>query len=190
MPIHATPIYAGDTPLASTLTVRQSGPMALTVSAGAFTTTGEARITQRADEVPAPVAEVEIAAGRAERLADGRLRLWLLDEQGEPWRPSRTHLLADDVAFTLVADATAVKRYTIELGLVGGVPTLLCRSQIAGEAAPDPPADWELGHWLVNAVIPPGTADLADVPIAVFTVVPGFPAGTTGADWLVQRGGR
>jgi hypothetical protein len=178
-------IYAGDTPLACTVRVEQTGPMQLTVRAGRFTTTGEARITPEQPDDPG-----EIAAGRAERLPDGvRVRRWLLDAQGAPWRPSVTHTLRTDAPFPLTADSTSPKTYLIELGLLNGTPEVLCRSQLAGEALPDPPAGWEPVHWLAGPfVVPAGATTLDALAIPVFAVLPDFPPGTTAADWATQRG--
>lgn len=181
-------IHAGDTPLACTLTVAQTGPMALTVRAGHFTTTGEARIALAGE---AGDADALVAAGRAEWLPDGaHLRLWLLGPDGQPLARSATHTLAAEAVLPLSADPTSDKLYLVELGLANGTPDVLCRSQLAGEALPAPPAGWTPLHWLAGPfVVPPGTTDLAGLPIPVFTVLPGFPAGTTAADWRVQQGG-
>ena len=42
--VHRGLIYAGETPLACTIAVEQTGPMVLTIRAGSLTTTGEAVI--------------------------------------------------------------------------------------------------------------------------------------------------
>lgn len=184
-------IYAGDTPLVCTLRVAQTGPMELTVQAGSFTTTGEARIldaTEIAQMRLDPAAL--IAAGKAEWLPDGvRLRVWLQDAQGQPILRSATYTLAVDVAFTLTADPTSVKTYVVELGLLAEVTEVLCRSQLAGEAQPAVPAGWIPLHWLAGPVIiPPGTLALDALDIPALTVLPGFPVGTVAADWHMQSG--
>src|SRR3990167_3551713 len=87
-------IFSGDTPLACTIAVEQTGPMQLTVRAGAFTSTGQARIR---DYVPA-AHDAAIAAGDAEMLPDGqRVRLWIRGAR------ARTYTLAADVVIDLTS---------------------------------------------------------------------------------------
>jgi hypothetical protein len=142
------PIHAGDTALASTLTVEQTGPLQLTVRAGTFTTIGDA---------PTGV-------------------------------PSEDLILLGDLPYVLSSDPTLDKTYLLELGLLNGMPDILCRSQLAGEAMPAPPAGWEPVQWLAQGVVPAGATTLDAAPFRVFTVLPGFPAGTVAADWQIQRG--
>lgn len=145
--ITPTTIHAGATPLASTLTVEQTGPMQITVRAGQFTTTGDAR------------AQVV----------------------------STTYVLAADVVFLLTSDPSAAKLYLWEFGLLSGTPDVLCRSQIDGEAAPAAPADWQTVQWLADGVVPAGATSLDAVDLRAFTVLPGFPLGTSAAEWREQR---
>jgi hypothetical protein len=141
-------IYAGDTPLASTLVVEQTGPMQLTVRAGEFTTTGDVN------------AQI----------------------------PSQTLVYAGDFPYVLSSDPTLDKAYTFELGTLNGAPDILCRSQLDGEVLPAAPVGWVHVHWLVEGKVPAGTTDLAPCALRVFTVLPGFPVGTTAADWQFQMG--
>ena len=188
-------IHAGDTPLACTLTVEQTGPMQLTVRAGSFTTTGEARILTATDiqQMRLDPAAL-IAAGKAEWLPDGaRLRVWLQDQSGAPVLKSATYTLAADVVLNLTSDPTSAKRYLLDFGTLAGVPDVLCRSQFDGEALPAEPAGWQAIHWLVDGfVVPAQTTSLDAVLLRAFAVVPGFPVvdgvQTTGADWAEQRG--
>lgn len=167
--------HAGDTKNASTITIEQTGPLQLTVRAGTWTTPGRqsfAPIAALAD--PASL----VAAGLAEYMPDGqRLRLWVLDQNGQPIERSVAYTLPADVVFTLTADPTDVKEYQFELGLFHGACDVLCRSRIAGEALPLEPAGWVEIHWLGGLTLPAEATDLTAIPVSVFTILPDFPPG-------------
>ena len=182
-------IYAGDTPLACTLQVEQTGPLTLTVRAGSLTTTGEARIVRPAEGEAEAVA-AKVATGDAEWLPDGeRLRVWLRDAQGGFVSKARRYTLAADVALPIVPDAGEAKEYLAELAVNGASVDVLLRGHFLGDARPAVPAGWQPVHWLVGPfVVPTGATSLAAVEIPVFGVMAGFPPGTGPADWLVQGG--
>lgn len=103
--------------------------------------------------------------------------------------PSETVTIPADVVFNLTSDPTAPKAYLLEIGRLNGTPDVLGRSQIEGEAIPGPPTGWQGVQWIAAIpVLPAGATSLDAVEVRVFTVLPGFPPGTTGADWQVQQG--
>lgn len=164
--------YAGDTPLASTLSIEETGAMQLTVRAGSFTTTGEARIVN-ASSVEDP--DALVAAGKAEWLPDNkRLRIWLIDQNGNFIEKSASHILSNDVIFNISSDSTDDKLYSIEFGLYNNLPDVLCRSQLAGEGITQAPVGWETVQQLSEFIIPANTTNLANIIINVYTVLPGF----------------
>jgi len=176
-------IYAGDTPLESTIVVEQTGPMQLTVRAGHFTTTGQARIVPLSPQV-----EELIAAGKAERLPDGlRALVWLVDRDGSPIELSQTYVLESDQVLDLVSHPSYDKFYRVELVFNGISVDMLAMSRI--DAYPMPPTGWREVHDLVFEFgVPAGATSLSDIEIPVLTVLPGFPPGTGPEDWLVQTG--
>lgn len=153
-------IYAGETPLALTITVEQTGPMQVTVRAGSFTSTGQRRKDRSGN--------------------------WL------PWiEEPVTYALAADQTVDLTADLLVAKEYVVELGVNGlGAVDVLVRSRIVPDPFPPPPPGWTTIHMLVFPFrVPPLTLDLTDVDIYALTIRPGFPDGTTAANWQTQTGG-
>ncbi len=180
-------IYAGDTPLSSTIVVEQSGPMQLTVRAGDFTTTGQARIVPM-DSV-SNLQEL-IEAGRAEMLPDGqRVRIWL--QEGDRLLRSEKLTLAEDAVFDLASDPDEAKCYQAMLGIdANGQPEIVMRSRFADDEYPDWPQGWQPVQELVfEFMVPPGCSDLAGTDIYVLRVEAGFPPGTRPDDWRMQVGG-
>jgi hypothetical protein len=175
-------VYAGDTPLLSELRVSQVGPLRLRIAAGRFRTTGEARV-----EIERPEHDALVKAGKAERLGDGRVRAWLLDERGEPIEPAREYAVPDtDLDIPQAAEDRA---YGVWL-CTDGVQVRPMLRRVQGVTAPLP-APWrECCSFpiVLTFVVPVGTTDLRDIPIEVLTVKPGFPAGTGPADWRLQSG--
>ena len=158
-------IHAGDTPLASTCVVTQTAPMELTVSKCAFTTTGQAKIV---DESKVPSLKNEIAAGRVERMPDGkRVRGWLRDRQGNIIEKSKTHVHNVATTVTVPGPGSWVVYLTDGPGINLDVVLQLWED-------PLPPNFVE--YIIMPFVIPVGTANLNQVDLEVFTVLPGFPA--------------
>lgn len=185
--LHQGLIYAGDSPLASTITVEQTGPMQLTVRAGSFTTTGQARLRPYVPADHDPI----IVQGKAEKLADGtRVRLWIQKANGTPLESAKTYALAANQIITVTSDPLAAVTYTIDLitdDLVAAV--LVKRKLVEVEKYGPPPAGWHKIHELLfEFILPPGTTDLAGLTMYVLTVKPGFPPGTGPADWQTQTG--
>lgn len=153
-------IYAGDTLLALSIEVEQTGPMQITVRAGSFTSTGQRRKDRNGN--------------------------WLAWEE-----ESKTYTLLTDQILNLTADLTFPKDYDIDLISDGTKNDVLVRSRLQDgieEFAPYP-AGWKQAHDLILPfTIPAGMIDLANVDIFVWTVMPGFPAGTGAADWTMQGG--
>lgn len=180
-------IYAGDTPLASTIVVEQTGSMELTIRAGSFTTTGQARIVSP-NENTADILATKIAANEAELLADGRVRVWLSNPEGVFLKPEIITLASDEIV-AIQPDLIMNKFCSIELGLLEEVPEILVRYRLDnGLEYPDYPTGWITIHPLVlEFMISPGQTELGD--IYVLTVLPGFPPGTGPNDWLIQGGG-
>lgn len=172
-------IYAGDTPLACSIPITQTGPMQLTVGAGTFVTTGEARIGRYLPAVHDP----ELAAGRLELLPDGqRVRQWTV--------APTTVVLGVDAVITVTADAMRVKEYLVELCVRGGDVDVVGRSRFLPEGVRRPlPPGWVAVHLLVYPfLVPPGTTALDQLAIPVLSILPGFPPGTTAEDWTTQGG--
>jgi hypothetical protein len=179
-------IYSGDTPLSSTIVVEQSGPMQLTVRAGSFTTTGQARIVPAAS---VPDLQSLIEAGRAEMLPDGqRARIWL--QEGDRLLRSETLTLAADTVFDLASDPEEAKCYQAMLGIdANGQPEIVMRSRYESDEYPDWPQGWQPVQELIfEFAVPPGCNDLSGIDIYVLRVEPGFPPGTSAADWQTQTG--
>ena len=169
-------IYAGDTPLASSILVEQTGPMQLTVKAGNFTSTGQARIIDPAESKdPSIKGKMQslLARNLAESMPDGRrYRVWIHDKQGIPLDKNGSYTLASDRAVNIPVLVTA-KTYSIELGLVGSTPTIWV------EGLEPQPANYKPIHKLVYPfIVPGGTANLAGVDMNYLQVLPGFPTDT------------
>ena len=161
--------------------------MQLTVRAGYLTTTGQARIVTAAS---VPDLETLIAAERAEMLPDGqRARIWLEGADGEPLC-SETLTLAADTVFDLASDPDEAKCYQAMLGIdANGQPEIVMRSRFDEDEYPDWPQGWQPVQELVfEFMVPPGCSDLAGTDIYVLRVEPGFPPGTSAADWQTQTG--
>ena len=186
--VHRGLIYAGETPLACTIAVEQTGPMVLTIRAGSFTTTGEAVI--RSYEPARHDALLD--AKRAERTREGRVRVWRQDEDGEPIEKSATFTLSMDRILPITADPVVMTSWRAGLALdPAGAVTILPESRRAAEPWPPTPAGWRVLHALVfDFDVPPGTASLAALPIYALRVLPGFPDGTGPEDWQTQSARR
>lgn len=105
--------------------------------------------------------------------------------------PPETHTLAADQVLDLTAHATYPTAYRAFLVTDGVSADVLLQSRVLDgiEDWPDPPAGWQIVHQLVyEFVVPAGATDLSAVEIPVLTVLPGFPPGTTAADWRLQTG--
>ena len=154
-------IWAGDTPLACTIAIEQTGPMQVTVRAGSFATTGQRRRSRTTKEwepwIEAPVT-VTLAADR------------VVDLTSDPAHP---------VAYgvDLISDGMQTDVF-------------VKRRVVGGEKYRDTPAGWTTVHALLfEFTLPPACADVNAVDIFALTVLPGFPPGTGPADWSQQTGG-
>ena len=161
-------IYAGDTPLASTCQVTQTGPMELTVVPCTFTTTGEARILSRLDSAFAltgigPVAKA-LREGKAEWHGN-RVRVWLHDKDGKIIERSVTYHL------TTTASIIVPPGDTYLVYLVKSNPGLKMDAILRSEAAPRPAN--HIHPLVFEFTVPMGTTDLSGIDIEVFTVRPG-----------------
>lgn len=103
-----------------------------------------------------------------------------------------TWVLANDAVFNLVADAVYSTECKIEIGDIepDGIMDVWCGTKVNdGVEEFEQPVGWNSGHALVfNFVIPAGCKDLTPVDIYCLEVLPGFPDGTTAADWRTQTG--
>ena len=182
-------IYAGDTPLLSTIAVEQTGSMQLTIRAGYFRSTGQARILDAAQK---PGLSDLIAANKAEMMPDGRrVRVWLQDANGNPIDKSKTYTLAADVVLEIVSDPIYDTLYEIDLISDGAATKILMQSKLDDgiEDYADYPAGWSRVHDLIYKFrVPAGAADISGIDIFVLEVRPGFPPGTGAADWMTQIG--
>lgn len=164
-------IYAGDTPLYSDCTVVQSGPLELTVPPCMFTTTGQAKIFNRLQSLPAMVGAGPLAAavrdGKAEWMRDGlRIRAWIRDKQGKIIERAVTYQLPVASVITVPPGDT----YFIYLVENPGkkMDTVLLPTN-----APSPS---NYVHYLAfEFTVPLGTINLSGIKIEVFTVRPSFP---------------
>ena len=93
--------------------------------------------------------------------------------------------------FNIASDPTYPTECKIEIGDIGGVTDVLCASRLLDNTEEfDIPPGWNSGHVLVFPfVVPAGCVDLDTVEICILTVLPGYPDGTTAADWQMQSGG-
>ena len=186
-------IYAGDTPLALSVAVEQTGLMQLTVRAGSFTSTGQARIRDYVPDPPGLSAhDVLIATGKAEMLPDGtRIRVWSQDAAGVPTDKAKTYTLTTDQVVNVTSDPLTPVAYDVDLISDGAATDVLVKRKVVGvEEYGDGPAGWTKVHELLfEFVLPPGCADVTPIDIYALTVKPGFPAGTGPDDWKQQTGG-
>ncbi|KKK79944.1 hypothetical protein LCGC14_2828420 [marine sediment metagenome] len=158
-------IYAGDTPLASTCAVTQTGPMELTISACSFTTTGRAKIVH---ESKVSNLQSQITAGRVERMPDGkRIRGWIHDKQGNIIEKSKTHVR--NVATTVTVPGPG--RWVIYLLDGPGI-----NLDVILQLWEDPRPTKYVEYIVMPFVVPVGTTDLNTIDLEIFTVLPGFPA--------------
>lgn len=181
-------IYAGETPLASSIRVAVAGPRALVVRAGVWTTTGQARVVACTAANRAALAAL-VAADGAEWLADGVwARVWQCDAAGQIVERARTYQLAGEVVLALPPPAAVPRWARGELGLLG--ETVTARLAVRGAGEPyAAPAGWRLVAVLVEEfALPAGAADLAALQPVALAVRPGFPPGTTAADWRLTVG--
>ena len=174
-------IYAGDTPLACTIAVEQTGPMQLTMRAGSFTSTGQARIRDYD-----PRHEALLTTGDAEMLPDGkRVRVWINGQKAQ------TYTLAADQVIALTSDPLKLVAYDVDLISDGTQTDVLVKRKVVGvEEYGDQPAGWQKVHELLfEFVLPPACADVTPIDMCALTVKPGFPLGTGSNDWQMQTGG-
>lgn len=161
-------IFAGDTPLASTIVVEQSGPMQLTIRAGTITTTGQARVMvmETAGNFDNLVTE-----GRAEKIRDGKYRLWQSERN-----KARTMVLVSDFIWDIEAQVEPVV-YAVSMAMdTAGVSQLVIHAMLPGEIGlpfPFEVADYQMIVFPFQVV--GGMRQLPD--IVVLTVEPGFPPG-------------
>ena len=179
-------IYAGDTPLALSIAVEQTGPMQVTVRAGWFTSTGQARIRPYV-----PADDALIADGLAERLSDGqRVREWTTQRNGTLDK-SKTYTLAADQVINLMSNALKPVAYAVDLVSDGAQTGVLVRRKIGGvkEHGDLLSPGWRRVHELLfEFVLPPGCADVTPIDICALAVKSGFPPGTGPNDWRTQTG--
>ena len=153
-------IYAGDTPLALTIVVEQTGPMQLTVRAGSFTGTGQ----RRKDH-------------------DGKWLPWIEESKTYVLVADQVLNLTSDPVFSKEYDIDLVSD-----GVTTDILVRSKLNDGIEEFAPYP-VGWKQVHDLILPfTVPAGTADLAGVDIYVWTVLPGFPLGTGPEDWVNQGG--
>jgi len=180
MPIRPRFIYAGNTPLASTITVEQAGKHTLALKAGSFTTTGQAEIIPRTPRT-AEIIENWLKGGWAEALPGGAfVRCWLRDADGKPQR-SRTVTLGEDLRWELTPDDQWPKEAGVEVVVSekGDCDLWLWTRLLDGieeRAEGAAPPGWHTEHTLVFAfVIPPKLPDLSMVDIDYLAVLSGSP---------------
>ena len=179
-------IHAGETPLASSCTVSLTGPMQLTISGCSFTTTGYYH-TVPANKAPANVHGL-IASGKAEKLADGRIKVWLQNKDGTVFEKSRTIILSSDVAINIpILPEAAWHRIT--LGVSASVGSVVAQSWTATTRRwlPDPPVGWEPIHILMlEFLVPAFQNNLNNITIQAIKILPGFPPGSLPDDFKMQ----
>lgn len=166
-------IYAGDTPLHSTIRVEQVGPWTLRINPGEFRTTGQSELI----DIPSNV-EDWIASGHGE-LFNGRLRKWLFDEEGRMLK-AKTYTLDQTWDVTLQPiDVPYLVRVDL-CDVLGKVqPFARYETQVrqdVDDGFTPLPEGINIIHPLVFpfAVEPTST----ELPIVyVLTVKPGFPSG-------------
>jgi len=163
-------IHAGDTPLASTCKVTQTGPMQLTLSTCSWTTTGEGKILDRFESAFAALGVGLAAQALRENKAEwhgSRVRVWLRDKQDNIIERSRTRMLSVDVVLNIVAGETWVVYLVDGLGVTMNA-VLLKNKELRPAGI--------LDYILLPFTVPVGTTNLNTINIEVFTVLPGFPA--------------
>ena len=182
-------IYAGETPLASTCTASLTGPMQITIPACSFTTTGQARVMPMTDSNRAQLRDY-LSKNMAEKHPDGRIRVWLQKKDGTIHERSRTVTLSVGTVLDIPTPVVNTL-YQAGLGIKAGVGSVFLQSSIDGGNTwtPAPPMGWNFVHILIFPfLVPSGDFDLSDDPIEVFTVLPGFPAGTGPLEFKIQTG--
>lgn len=162
-------IYAGDTPLESTLSVEQTGPLQLTVRKGHLQTTGQARIvhTTKIDHVQI---DQLLQTNKAEMADAKRLRLWLNGHQ------KKRHDLIDDFVWDIIVPSSGQIRYWLDVGTnpLGRSDVLINQMDPTMINAPVSPPGWSnLQTIIFPFVIAAGMTILPD--IIVLTVEPGYP---------------
>ena len=141
-------IYAGDTSLAISIVVEQTGPMQLTIRAGSFTTTGQ----RRKDK-------------------DGKWLAWIEESKTYTLVTDEVVNITSDPNFSKDYDIDLISR-----GVDTDILVRSVLNDGIEEFAPYP-AGWKQVHDLILPfTVPAGTTDLASVDIYVWTVLPGFPA--------------
>ena len=161
-------IYAGDTPLKSTCTVTQTGPMELTAAACQWTTTGEARVFSVLQSLIARTGFGELAQSLAEDKAEWshngtRVRAWLRDKQGNIIARSRTRVLTPTVL-----SITAGETWVVYMVDGPGVTMNLVLEKWDGDRPEN-----TLDYLLLPFEVPAGITDLGGIKIEVFTVKSG-----------------
>ncbi|MBM3136211.1 MAG: hypothetical protein FJZ89_13215 [Chloroflexi bacterium] len=180
MPIRSRFIYAGNTPLTSTITVELEGKYTLVLRAGSFTTTGQAEIISRTPGT-VEILEKRLREGWAEALPGGAfIRHWLPGADGKPQR-SRTVTLGEDLRWELAPDDQWPKEAGVEVVVSekGDCDLWLWTRLLDGieeRAEGAAPPGWHTEHTLVFAfVIPPKLPDLSMVDIDYLAVLSGSP---------------
>mgnify|MGYP001570328938 CR=1 FL=1 len=178
-------IYAGETPLASTCAVTLVAPLTLRVTPCAFTTTGQARVQRFNPKEHQALLE----QGKAERLAadPSKVRVWLQRRDGTT-DTSQTYQLAASIDVVVMPNALEATQHRILLTTHRARQlAVVAQSTRPGQDYPALPAKHRLVHILTfHFTVPAAAADLAAVAIPVFTVLSGFPPGTTAEDWRTQ----
>lgn len=156
-------IYAGDTPLASTCTVTQTGPMELTISACSLTTTGQAKIIKREKVRNLPT---DILAGRAEIMPDNKwVRVWLKNKNGNFINKSKTYTLLNPVVLTIPPGNTWVVYLTSKPG---------SRMGVVFQSWTSPRPTNFIEYIIIEFNVPIGTINLNTIDIEILTVKPNF----------------
>lgn len=173
-------IYAGETPLESTIVVEQTGPLQLTVrSGGHLQTTGRARIVKGSDLTRAQIEELDKGSNLGERIGEtDRFRLWLSGKR------KKRHQVIEDYVWNIPIPGEPTQ-FFLYIGTspggstdfyVGALPASIPVILPAGQATVNPPgwSDWQ-------TIIFPFTLYPEDTQlpnITILTVEPGFPLAT------------
>lgn len=169
-------IHAGDTPLASTCTVIQTGPLQLRVNACVWKTTGRARIIQK---TKVKNLNARVASGDVQMMLDGkRVRGWLKNKDGSFVGKSKTYVLTSTI-INWPADGVRYVVYMVE----GPGNTMQALFMFADLPRPSGFID----YLIFPVAIPVGTIDLDVIDFEVFIVLPGFPVPVAEDDFIIRR---
>lgn len=105
------------------------------------------------------------------------------------WVDGTEVILKEDQVADLNPHPTYPKEAELDLiHSASGEVDVLLRTRLLDGPWPEAPEGWELVHALVFPFgLPPACADLAPLSMYVLKVEPGFPPGTTAADWGPTR---